>query len=69
MKFIRNFVVCFVLIVIFLFLGGAALMSNVWGIAVVCALLLAVIISAFSEQQAEIDALKQKIEELETKEE
>ena len=67
MKFIRNFAICFVLIAVFLFLGGYMLLENVWGAAAVCAVVAAVIISAFAEQQAEIDALKQRIEQLENK--
>ena len=52
---------------LFLFVGGYMLLANIWGAVTVFSVVAAVIISAFTEQQAEIDALKQRIEQLESK--
>ena len=65
--FIGTFLCIAIVLVVFLFFGGAWLMQNFWGIVAVVAFVLAVLFSWLVRLENEVDALKKKIEELEQK--
>ena len=62
--FLAVFVSCFVLCIIVTFFFGGFILENIWGTFFVVTLILAIIITAFINQDSRIDELEKKLEQL-----
>ena len=65
--FIGTFLCIAIAVVVFLFFGGAWLMQNFWGLVVVVAFVLAVLLSWLTHLEEKISTLEKRIRELEEK--
>ena len=64
-NFLAIFVICFVLCVIFLFLGGAYIFENIWAMIGTISLVMALVIGTFIHQEMKIEKLEERIAHLE----
>lgn len=62
--FLETFVVCLILCAAVTFLGAGLLLSNIWADVAVVALLLAISVTAYMNQDARIDQLEKTVEQL-----
>jgi len=72
MKFIKNFVICLVVIEIFFFFGGALLFdinTHYYGAGIAYAFIVSAVISVYEQQASKIEELENRIKALEQKEE
>lgn len=67
-NFFKNFIICFILIIIFTFFFAWAL-PNFWVVALLFALIFSSIITAFESQNEKIEQLEMRISQLENKNE
>lgn len=64
--FLGTFIICFILIYVFLLFGGAFIFENIWAILVVIALAMAILITIFINQEAKLEELEERIKKLES---
>lgn len=62
--FLETFMVCLILCAVVTFFGAGLLLSNIWADVVVVALLLAISVTAYMNQDARIDQLEKMVEQL-----
>jgi len=70
-KFLGNFLICLVVVEVFFFFGGGLLFDlsrHYYGAGAVIALILAVLLSVWMNQEERLDALEKRIQELENSE-
>lgn len=64
--FIATFAIILVILVIFLFLGGALILEHFWLMVVIVAFVVALIVFAFMKLSDRIDELEKKLEIIES---
>lgn len=62
--FLGVFLICYIVCVIATFFFGSFILSNIWGSFIVVALILAMIITGFINQDTRIDELEKKMAQL-----
>ena len=71
MKYVKNFVICLIVIELFFFLGGGLLFdlsSNYYRVGFTYAVIAATMVSVYEHQESKIEALEKRVNELENKE-
>ena len=63
-SFIEVFLMCFILCVITTIFFGGLILSNIWAILFLVALILAIFVTTFINQDSRITELEKKIEQL-----
>lgn len=64
--FLGTFVICFILIYVFLLFGGAFIFENIWGVLILIALVMAILITVFINQETKLEELEERIKNLES---
>lgn len=64
--FLGTFVICFILIYVFQLFGGLFIFENIWGLLIVIALVMAILITVFINQETKLEELEKRIKNLES---